>query len=106
MIKKGTYYLYIFIVLIVIIFVYNLIMHTFNSFTRTIQIKNVRPFRRKNIYFRDENNIKYKWKNSFIFGKYNFFETSKIRKGNKVTIKGYTTYYLPFLKENIVYDIL
>ena len=100
-----TYYLHIFIVLIIFIFVYNLIMRKFNSFKRTIQIKNTN-LNRKDIFFRDENNIKYKWKNSFIFGKYNFFETSKIRKGNKVTIKGYTTYYLPFLKENIVYDIL
>jgi len=104
--KKISNYLYILIGLIIISFVYKLMMVTFNSFTRRIQIKDVRPFKRKNIYFRDENNIKYKWKNSFIFGKYNFFETSKIREGNKVIIKGYTNYYLPFLKENIVYDIL
>jgi hypothetical protein len=100
-----TYYLHIFIVLIICIFVYNLIMRTFNSFKRTIQIKNIK-LKRKDIAFRDENNIKYKWKNSFIFGKYNFSEVLKIRKGNKITIKGYTIYYLPFLKENIVYDIL
>ena len=106
MIKKVSYYLYIFIVLIIIIFVYDLIMHTFNSFTRTIQIKNVRPFITKPVYFRDENNIIYKWKDSIIFGKLNFSESSKIRKGNKITIKGYTRYYLPFLKQNIVYDIL
>jgi len=100
-----TYYLHIFIVLIIFIFVYNLIMRKFNSFKRTIQIKNTN-LNRKDIFFRDENNIKYKWKNSFIFGKYNFSEVLKIRKGNKITIKGYTIYYLPFLKENIVYDIL
>lgn len=100
-----TYYLHIFIVLIIFIFVYNLIMRKFNSFKRTIQIKNIN-LNRKDIAFKDENNIKYKWKNSFIFGKYNFSEVLKIRKGNKITIKGYTIYYLPFLKENIVYDIL
>ena len=93
-------------------FAYDLRQHKLNSFTRTIQIKK-RRLRTigvilPELYFWDKNNIKYKWRDSILFGKYSFVsEQLKIKKGNQVTIKGYTTNYIPFGKRyNVVYDIL
>uniref|UniRef100_A0A6C0FAK2 Uncharacterized protein n=1 Tax=viral metagenome TaxID=1070528 RepID=A0A6C0FAK2_9ZZZZ len=88
-------------------FAYDLRKYKLNSFTRTIQIKK-RRLKMATLYFWDENNIKYELRDSILFGKYSFIsEIIKIKKGNQVTIKGYTTNYIPFGKRyNVVYDIL
>ena len=67
--------MYIIFLLIIFIFVtpiYDVIMYYFNTFERTITIKYVsHPLRYsfKKRYFKDEIGIKYKWSNSFLFGK-------------------------------------
>ena len=97
--NKLSLYLTLFALFLIsfpIKFYYDLRQQKLNSFTRTIQIKR-RRLRSigvilPELYFWDENNIKYKWRNSIIFGKYSFIsERKKIKKGNKITIKGYTT---------------
>lgn len=106
-----------FIILLLIIFIfitpiYDSIMYYFNSFEKNITIKYVsHPLRYslKKTYFKDENGIKYKWENSFLFGKFHgITEEKKLKKGNQVKIKGYVSYYfgMPFLKYNIVNDIV
>lgn len=117
--KMTIFVIFLFIIFINITPIYDIIMHYFNSFEKTITIKNISRRRmttvkRKHIHdhmignkhFTDENGIKYKWANSLFFGKYNVrAENKKLKIGNKVNIKGYNVYYLPFFKKNIVYDI-
>ena len=50
-------------------FAYDLRQHKINSFTKTIQIKK-RRLKMATLYFWDENNIKYLWRDSIKFGKY------------------------------------
>jgi hypothetical protein len=109
--SKKMYIIFLLIIFIFVTPIYDMIMYYFNSFERTITIKNVsHPLRYslKKRYFTDENGIKYKWNNSFLFGRFTGIdEEKKLKKGNQVKIKGYVSYYfgMPFLKMNIVYDI-
>ena len=107
--NKKMYIIFLFIIFIFVTPIYDMIMYYFNTFERTITIKYVSHYlRHSKRYFKDENGIKYKWDNSFLFGKHNgVAEEKKLKVGNQVKIKGFVSYYLgmPFFKTNIVYDI-
>tara|TARA_B110000967_G_C18824771_1_gene530718 strand:+ start:1119 stop:1481 length:363 start_codon:yes stop_codon:yes gene_type:complete len=109
--NKKMYIIFLLIIFIFVTPIYDIIMYHFNTFERTITIKYVSHFLRyslKKRYFKDENGIKYKWDNSFLFGKHNAVtEEKKLKVGNQVKIKGYVLNYfgISFLKTNIVYDI-
>ena len=86
-----------------------IIMKPFTSFKKRITIKSVkRRLRNKQLFFlntsfTDENNTRYRYNDSFIFGSFSFKlkELEKIKKGNSVFIKGYTTYFLGFPMYNV-----
>ena len=102
--KKNSRYIFplLFYVFIFFVFIPSLsfVMKPFTSFKKRVTIKKVkRRYRRNNYfladtYFIDENNKRYYYEDSFIFGSFDLKgkELNKIKKGNSVIIKGYTTY--------------
>ena len=101
--KKNSRYIFplLFYVFIFFVFIPSLsfVMKPFTSFKKRVTIKKVkRRYRRNNYfladtYFIDENNKRYYYEDSFIFGSFDLKgkELNKIKKGNSVIIKGYTT---------------
>ena len=99
--RKKTYFL-LFFVFILFGFIPSLsfVMKPFTSFKKRVTIKKVKQRLKRrdyffaDTYFVDENNILYKYQDSVIFGSLDLKgkELDKIKEGNSVTIKGYTTY--------------
>ena len=76
-------------------------------------LKKLGRFRRNSYFFTrtsftDENNKRYHYEDSFIFGSVDFSlkekELEKIKKGNSIVIKGYTLYPFGIPIRN-VYDV-
>ena len=99
--REKTYFL-LFFIFILFGFIPSLsfVMKPFTGFEKRVTIKKVerrlrtRSYIFADTYFVDENNILYKYEDSVIFGSIDFKgkELEKIKEGNSVTIKGYTTY--------------
>lgn len=109
--KKYRYNIIFILFIFILLPSLGVIMKPFTSFKKRITIKSVKSRFRKGefffaskISFKDENNNRYNYNNSFIFGKFSFKELEKIKKGNSVLIKGYITYNFGFPIYN-VYDV-
>ena len=103
--KKNRKNLWSFLVYAFILFILipsiPIVMKPFTSFKKRVTIKKVKNrYRRTKHFFAidtyiiDENNKRYYYEDSFIFGSFDLKgkELNKIKKGNSVIIKGYTTY--------------
>ena len=114
--KKNVKYIKYIVIIFAIVYSLGIISKPLTSFEKRITIKSVRRWRRyerkvswfpnpSSISFTDENNKKYYYKDSFIFGLFSYGkELDKIKEGNSVTIKGYKN-YLFIIPKNIVYDV-
>lgn len=119
--KKNVKYIKYIVIIFAVVYSLGIISKPFTSFEKRITIKSVgrwrhARYRRKvslfplrhntRIYFTDENNKKYYYEDSVIFGVFGYKkkELEKIKKGNNVIIKGYKN-YLSIIPENIVYDV-
>jgi hypothetical protein len=117
--KKNVKYIKYIVYIFALVYSLGIISKPFTSFEKRITIKSVRRWRSRRSYgrkvswipnptsisFTDENNKKYYYKDSLIFGLFSYGkESDKIKEGNSVTIKGYKNYL--FIKpKNIVYDV-
>ena len=115
--KKYVKYIKYIVIIFAVVYSSGIISKPFTSFEKRITIKRVGRWRRytrkfswfpppSRIYFTDENNKKYYYEDSPIFGVFGYKkkELEKIKKGNNVIIKGYKN-YLSIIPENIVYDV-
>ena len=113
--KKNVKYIQYIVIIFMVVYSFGIISKPFTSFEKRITIKNVRRLRRfgsryTRIYFTDENNKKYYYKDNAFFGVFGYGkELEKIKKGNNVIIKGYKNYFsiipLSIIPKNIVYDV-
>ena len=116
--KKNRKNLWSFLVYAFILFAFipsiPIVMKPFTSFKKRVTVKKIRRRFRRNSYFftrtsfTDENNKRYHYEDSFIFGSVDFSlkekELEKIKKGNSIVIKGYTLYPFGIPIRN-VYDV-